>query len=75
MTNVERTKAGFQYVLPGAERRTAPRSVYSMDRDGQFLIPGYEPPTEQERIAHQADAPLTPRRVQKAVEYTPLFAR
>ena len=75
MVSIERTKAGLQYILPGAERRTAPRSVYSMDASGQLLIPGYEPTTDTERLAHKVIAPLIPRRGQKPIEYTPLFGR
>ena len=75
VVTTERTNAGLQYVLPGAERRTAPRSVCSMDSTGQLLMPGYEPTSEQELLSHRAGLPLAPRRGQKPVEYTPLFAR
>lgn len=47
----ESTPAGLQYVLPGAECRTAPCSAYCMDEHGQLLLPGYTPPTEAERRA------------------------
>ncbi len=71
----ERTKAGIQYILPGAERRTAPRSTFSMDETGQLLIAGYESVTESERLQKRASDPMRPRRAQKAAEFTPLFGR
>lgn len=74
MPTTERTTVGIQYVLPGAERRTAPRSVYSVDVDGQLLIAGFEPVSESEKLRKRAIDPLKPRLAQKAAEYTPLFA-
>jgi hypothetical protein len=50
MPSMERTKQGWQYVIPGCERRTAPGTVFSLDAGGQLGLPGYEPPTDRERL-------------------------
>ena len=73
MTNVERTSAGLQTVLPGCERRTLPKSVTHADDSGQGLLHFYKPPTLREALAHQADAPLLPKRGQKALPKDGLF--
>jgi hypothetical protein len=64
---VERTSAGLQTVIPGCERRTLPKSVTHADDNGQGLLHFYKPPSLREQLAHQADAPLRPRRGQKAL--------
>lgn len=75
MPTVERTKAGLQFVLPGAERRTAPRSVYSAEPTGQLLVPGVEPVTDRDRLALLAAMPLRPRKGQRPLPATGLFGR
>ena len=37
-TNVERTPAGLQMILPGCERRTLPKSTSRVDGAGQGLL-------------------------------------
>ena len=49
MPLTERTPAGDQYVLPGAERRTAPGLPYAAEANGQLALSFYEPPREDER--------------------------
>jgi hypothetical protein len=65
MSNIERTAAGYQTVLPGCERRTLPKSTTSSDDTGQGLLDFYRPPTLREKLATLADAPLQPRRLQR----------
>ena len=73
MPSMERTKQGWQYVIPGCERRTAPGTVFSLDTGGQLGLPGYEPPTDRERLQHRMQAPLRPRVPQRSLHGTSLF--
>jgi hypothetical protein len=74
MTEVERTSAGLQIVMPGCERRTLPKSSTRVDDSGQGLLHFYKPPNLREQLAHQADAPLLPKRGQKPLSRDGLFA-
>ena len=74
MTEVERTSAGRQTVIPGCERRTLPKSTTRVDESGQGLLHFYKPSTLREQLTHQADAPLLPKRGQKALPKNGLFA-
>jgi hypothetical protein len=67
MTDVERTPAGFQIVIPGCERRTLPKSTTRVDDNGQGLLHFYKPPSLREELELRADAPLAPKRGQKAL--------
>jgi len=67
MTDVERTSAGLQTVIPGSERRTLPKSTTRVDENGQGLLHFYKPPSLREELASRADAPLMPKRGQKAL--------
>jgi hypothetical protein len=58
MSDVERTPAGLQMVLPGCERRTLPKSTTRVDGIGQGLLSFYRPPSLREQLATRADAPL-----------------
>jgi hypothetical protein len=58
MTEVERTSAGLQTIIPGCERRTLPRSTTRVDDRGQGLLHFYRPPTLRETLETRADAPL-----------------
>ncbi len=74
---VERTEAGFQFVIPGTER-TAPRPVkrFAVDRDGdgdQFVLPGAERIGMGALVARLAAKPIRSRRGQKSVFGTALF--
>src|ERR1700731_4506989 len=42
MSEVERTSAGLQIVIPGCERRTLPRSTTRVDNAGQGLLGFYK---------------------------------
>jgi hypothetical protein len=67
MTEVERTPAGLQTIIPGCERRTLPRSTTRVDENGQGLLTFYRPPSQREELERRADAPLVPKRGQKAL--------
>ena len=67
MTEVERTSAGLQTIIPGCERRTLPRSTTRVDENGQGLLHFYRPPSLREELERRADAPLLPKRGQKAL--------
>jgi hypothetical protein len=73
MTNVERTPAGLQTVIPGCERRTLPKSTTRVDDNGQGLLHFYKPSSLREELARRADAPLLPKRGQRALPKSGLF--
>jgi hypothetical protein len=75
MSDVERTSAGMQMVIPGCERRTLPRSTTRVDDAGQGLLGFYKPPSQREQLAVRADAPLRSSKGQKAVQKDGLFGR
>ena len=66
MSDVERTPAGLQMIIPGCEWRTLPRSITRVDEAGQGLLGFYKPPSLREQLAVRADAPLRPRKGQRA---------
>ena len=67
MSEVERTSAGLQIVMPGCERRTLPKSTTRVDESGQGLLRFYKPPTLREKLETRAEAPLQPTKGQKAL--------
>ena len=73
MSDVERTSAGLQIVIPGCERRTLPKSTTRVDDAGQGLLTFYRPPSLREQLANRADAPLRPSKGQKALPNDGLF--
>jgi hypothetical protein len=73
--SVERTAAGLQIVIPGCERRTLPKSTTRVDEIGQGLLHFYKPPSLRERLESRADAPLQPRKGQKAPPKSGLFGQ
>jgi hypothetical protein len=73
MTDLERTPAGLQMVIPGCERRTLPRSTTRVDDIGQGLLSFYRPPTLREQLASRANANLRPSKAQKALPRSGLF--
>jgi hypothetical protein len=73
MSDLERTPAGLQMVIPGRERRTLPRSTTRVDDIGQGLLSFYRTPTLREQLASRADAPLRPSKAQKALPKSGLF--
>jgi hypothetical protein len=73
MARTEKTSAGIQYVIPGAERRTAPGSVFCQEPWGQLLIPGVDPVSDTDRLKLRAKTPLRPRRPQQPLPSAGLF--
>jgi hypothetical protein len=73
VSDVERTPAGMQMVLPGCERRTLLRSTTRVDNAGQGLLGFYKPPSLREQLASRADAPLRPSKGQKDLPKSGLF--
>ena len=74
MSEVERTSAWLQTVIPGCERRTLPRSTTRVDEIGQGLLHFYKPPSLREQLESRADAPLRPSKGQKALPKSGLFS-
>lgn len=73
MTNLERTSAGLQMVIPGCERRTLPRSTTRTDDRGQGLLGFYKSPTQLEQLCQRAGAPLRASKGQKSPPGSGLF--
>jgi hypothetical protein len=74
MTEIERTSAGLQIIMPGCERRTLPRSTTRVDESGQGLLRFYKPPTLREKIDTLSDAPLRSTKGQKTLPRSGLFS-
>ena len=74
MSDLERTPAGLQMVIPGCERRTLPRSTTRVDEIGQGLLRFYKPPSLREKLKNRTDAPLRPRKGQKPLPIGSLFS-
>ena len=70
----ERTVAGLQMIIPGCEVRTLPKSPTPSDLCGQGLFHFYKPPSQTEKIAERANAPLRSRRGQRPLPSEGLFA-
>lgn len=70
MPHIERTDQGEQYVLPGAERRTAPGLPYAAEADGQLTLHFYAPPDKSERRPR----PTPARALSSAPLATPMAA-
>jgi hypothetical protein len=62
MSEVERTSAGLQIVIPGCERRTLPRSTTRVDEIGQGLLHFYKPPSLREQLVRRAPIHVRRRR-------------
>jgi hypothetical protein len=72
---IERTRSGFQYLIPGTERRTLPKCAkpeHSREGD-QYVIPGAEPITTRELLSRLAGKPIRPRRAQQGLKGARLF--
>ena len=74
VSDVERTSAGLQMVIPGCERRTLPKSTSRVDGAGQGLLHFYKPPSLREKLETLHEAPLRPSRGQKAMPRSGLFS-
>ena len=73
MPAYERTVAGLQYVIPGAERRHPLRARAYPSEGAQLVIPGAERISTRALLARRMAAPLVPRRGQRSLNSTPLF--
>ena len=73
MPDFERTAIGLQFVIPGCERRTLPRSTTRVDDTGQGLLGFYKPPSLREQLKAGAQAPLRPSKRQKPLPKDGLF--
>ena len=73
MSDVERTAAGLQMVIPGCERRTLPKSTTRVDDIGQGLLSFFRPPTLREKLEASAESPLRPSKGQKPLPKSGLF--
>ncbi len=62
MPRSERTAQGEQYLIPGAERRTAPGLPYAAEPDGQLALHFYEPPDAAGRHRSRGGGPARPTR-------------
>jgi hypothetical protein len=72
--NIEKTKIGLQYVIPGTERPVKPkRRTYKTDGD-QLVIPGAERISTAEHLSRLADKPLMARRGQVELQGVGLFS-
>ena len=67
MSDVERTPAGLQMVLPGCERRTLPKSTSRVDEGGQGLLHFYQPPSLREQLETRSEIPLRSNKGQRAM--------
>ena len=72
---IERTSSGLQYLIPGTERRTRPKSTKpELPREGdQYMIPGAEPISTKELLSRLAGKPIQPRRAQRGLTGASLF--
>jgi hypothetical protein len=70
-SEVERTSAGLQIIMPGCEWRTLSKSTSAVDESGQGLVHFFKPPTLREQLDTLSDAPL---RRQKALPKSGLFS-
>ncbi|MET4482971.1 hypothetical protein [Bradyrhizobium sp. F1.13.3] len=75
MSKLERTSAGLQMVIPGCERLTLPRSTTRVDDIGQGLFGFYKAPSLCEQLVWRGNAPLRPRKAQKALPNSGLFGK
>jgi len=73
MSEIERTLAGLQMVIPGCDRCTLPKSTTRVDSNGQGLFLFYKPPSLREKLESRADAPLRADKGQMALPQSGLF--
>jgi len=72
---VENTPAGAQYLIPGTEKRTRPKSTKAeLPREGnQYIIPGAEQISTKELLSRLAKKAIRPRRGQRGPSKAGLF--
>jgi hypothetical protein len=71
--NVERTRAGQQFVIPGTEKPTPiPRTKYPSD-GSQLVIPGAERISQKSLLNRLMRKPFRPRLGQRGLSGTSLF--
>ena len=71
--NVERTRAGQQFVIPGTEKPIPVPSVKYSSDGSQFVIPGTEQVSGRVLLDRFMQMPLRPRVGQRSLAATPLF--
>lgn len=68
-TTTERTTAGTQYVLPGAERVIIAKARHPHRADGdQLVIPGAEAISERELVERKMAEGIRPRARQRSLK-------
>ena len=77
MNPVEKTRAGWQFVIPGCEAAAGSRpDAPEYSQDGrQFVMPGAEKLSDRDLLQRAADAPIRPRRGQRPLPASGLFRR
>ena len=71
--NVERTRAGQQFVIPGTEKPTpVPRTKYPSD-GSQLVFPGAERISQKSLLHRLMRKPFRPRLGQRGLSGTSLF--
>jgi hypothetical protein len=76
---MEKTKDGWQYVIPGTERIVPKRrkrksfNVDMVDGQSQYVIPGAEQTSIREMLLRKMSQPITVRKRQKSLVGSPLF--
>ncbi len=76
---IEKTKEGWQYVIPGTERiipkKVKPRryTVDTIEGYTQYVIPGAEQVSLREILARKMAQPIMAKKRQKSLVGTPLF--
>ena len=71
--NVERTKAGHQFVIPGTEKPTPVPRIRYANEGGQFVIPGAEQISGKALLNRLMQKPFRPRVGQRGLAGTSLF--
>ena len=71
--NIEKTHAGFQFVIPGTEKaKTQSRVKYAID-GCQFIFPGTDKISNKEMLARSQQKPTLAKVAQRNLSETPLF--
>jgi hypothetical protein len=72
---IEKTRLGDQYLIPGTEQRTRPKSLRPQCpiEGDQYILPGTEPISTGQYLSRLAEKPLQPRRAQLSPGTTALF--
>ena len=71
--NVERTRAGLQFMIPGTEKPIARQRIRYPADGAQLVIPGAEQISGRTLINRMIQKPLRPRVGQRGLSGTSLF--